>query len=353
MLYFGTKDRVLFFQEPSCFNKHTEKDVLKYAIGANMYIPATKHHIFEKLINNEFHEVGAITFCCEDAIPLAAVSEAEQNILGILKNLDKRYKKDKNLLNQLPLIFIRVRNVDQFRSFSSRLNKNTLRFLAGFNFPKFTSRNGREYFEILKNLSEKHNEVLYGMPILESEEIVEKETRLNELHSIQEILNEYSDYLLNIRVGGTDFSSIFGLRRSVDKTIYDIKVISDCLMDILNFFLRKSQGYVISGPVWEYFSYNEDSKEIIGLKRELDMDIQNGFQGKTIIHPSQINVVNERYIVPYHDFVDATNILEKTGGVFKSSEGNRMNEVAPHTNWALKIVARAKIFGVLERDATI
>lgn len=353
MLYFSNKDRLLFFQEPTCFNKHTEKDVLKFAIGANMYIPATKHHIFEKLINNEFHEVGAITFCCEDAIPVTAVAEAEENILNILRCLDRRYKKDKDLLNQLPLIFIRVRNVEQFRRFSSKLTKSTLRFLAGFNFPKFTSKNGREYFSILKNISEKHKDVLYGMPILESEEIVEKETRFSELHSIQEILSEYSDYVLNIRVGGTDFSSMFGLRRSVDKTIYDIKVISDCLMDILNFFLRKNQGYVISGPVWEYFSYMENSKEILGLKKELDLDIQNGFQGKTIIHPSQINVVNERYIVPYHDYIDAVNILSSQGGVFKSSEGNRMNEVAPHTNWAAKIVSCAKIFGVLEKDAKI
>ena len=56
------------------------------------------------------------------------------------------------------------------------------------------------------------------------------------------------------------------------------------------------------------------------------------------------------------EYIDAVNILnaiENKGGVFKSEGGNRMNEVNPHKNWAKKIVARAKIFGVADKEAVI
>ena len=130
-------------------------------------------------------------------------------------------------------------------------------------------------------------------------------------------------------------------------------MVADCFIDILNFFLRKQRGYIISGAVWEYFSNDEDSPEIHGLIKELKLDMENGFHGKTIIHPSQINVVNKQYVVNYGDYIDAMNILKSDGGVFKGYNGNRMNEVLPHRNWAEKIMARAEIFGVLEDRSSI
>jgi len=338
-----------FYKDPQPFNKYTEKDTLKYAIGANMYMPANKKNIFKKLINNEFNDVGAITLCMEDAIEESMVEEAQECTLDLLEHLHDVIVNNPNL--NIPLIFIRVRNVKQFEEFSGMLRKNHVSVLAGFNFPKFNSQNGASYFEILKSLSLKHNEILYGMPIIEDDDVIFKETRLYELDKIQKILSEYQEYVLNIRVGGTDFSSRYGLRRDVKNTIYDLKVIADCLMDILNFFLRKTCDYVISGPVWEYFSWDENSPEVKGLKKELELDIQNGFQGKTIIHPSQINIVNEKYIVKYEEYIDAINILNANGGVFKGAGGNRMNEVSPHLSWAKKIVARANVFGVYDKDA--
>lgn len=349
MKYFSNEDNLKFYKDPSSFDKHTDKEILKYAIGANMYMPATKKGIFDKLIKNEFNDVGAITLCMEDAIEESMLPEAQISAIDLLEHLHDTLLLKPNL--NIPLIFIRVRNVNQFRTFAKMLKKKHLEVLAGFNFPKFNSKNGDEYFDILKNLAEKNDEVLYGMPIIEDEDVIYKETRFYELEKIQNILLKYEKYVLNIRVGGTDFSSCYGLRRDVRNTIYDIKVVADCLMDILNFFLRKNCNYVVSGPVWEYFSWDENSDEVKGLKKELQLDIQNGFQGKTIIHPSQINFVNKEYIVNFDEYMDALNIINSEGGVFKGSAGNRMNEVSPHKNWAKKIIARANIFGVYDKDA--
>lgn len=349
MKYFKEKDELLFYQTPHAFTKHSRLEILKYAIGANLYMPGTQNNIFQKLVYNTFREIGSITLCLEDSIQESEVAEAEENVLKILNDLFFEQSAHPQIAEDLPLVFIRVRNVEQFYQFSKRLERTHLSVLAGFCFPKFDSENGNDYFSILKELKEKHHEILYGMPILEDRKLISLETRVEELSMIKEILLDHKDEILNIRVGGTDFSSVFGLRRSVDHTIYEIHPVADCLTMILNTFLP--YGFVISGPVWEYFSNDPKSKEIKGLKKELRLDLENGFFGKTIIHPSQINVVNQEYIVDYHDYIDAKDVLSREGGVSKGN--HRMNEAAPHHTWAKKILARAAVFGVLDENCTI
>lgn len=353
MIYFKNKDAFVFYKEPNKFNKYTDKEILQYSIGANMYMPGNKEKLFEKLIDKSFCEVGSITLCCEDAIKEEDLDAAEKNIIALLQKLLIAKENRFGAVDEIPLIFIRVRDVYQFERFSEMFDERLLRFVAGFVFPKFSSSNGEDYLKILDNMGKKHNEVLYGMPILEGEELIYKENRFKELEKVSKILSKYNKYILNIRVGGTDFSSRFGLRRSCYNSIYDIRVVADCLIDILNFFLRMESGYVVSGPVWEYFSYDEESPEIKGLINELKLDMQNGFYGKTIIHPTQIKHVNESFVVNYEEYQDALNILNSDGGVFKGAAGNRMNEVAPHTNWAKKIVSRAYVFGVLDKGAKL
>ena len=350
MRYFiDNKDcKYAFYSEPIYFDKYTPIETLKYSIGANLYTPATRKNLSEVILH-KIKDVGAITMCLEDAICDNEVEAGENNIL---KNLDEIYEycsnnKSKNIYKKMPLLFIRVRNIEEFTHLAKKIKRNHLKILCGFVFPKFNSKNGEKYFEILEKLSKTHQELQYGMPIIENGEAVYLETRIKELNKIKQILDEYSSYVLNVRVGATDISSIYGLRRKVNQTIYDIRVVSNCLTDIQNIFSRGNE-YVVSGPVWEYYSNNPNSKEIKGLKKELDLDISNGFFGKTIIHPSQINIVNESYIVDYDDYMDALNILRSSGGVSSSENKNRMNETKPHTAWAKMILNRAKIFGVLK-----
>lgn len=350
--YFKSTNNLKFAKMPESFDKNTPKDILKYAIGANMYMPGYQDNIYDKLVDNVYSNLGSMTLCCEDACAESRVEEAEDNIRSLLKKISYISKTNPKVYNTLPLVFVRVRNVDQFKRLAEKLDQDCFEILAGVNFPKFTSSNGREYYGILKMLSEKYNTKLYGMPILESKEVIFKETRFEELKKIQDILSEYSDYVLNIRVGGTDFSSLFGLKRSMKYTIYDLKVVSDCLIDIINFFLRQDFGYVVSGPVWEFISWDEESVEVQGLKKELELDIENGFHGKTVIHPSQIDFVNREYVVKESEYNDAVKIIQNGTGVFKGSNNN-MCECGPHANWAKKIVAKAKIYGVLDSDAQL
>jgi len=45
-------------------------------------------------------------------------------------------------------------------------------------------------------------------------------------------------------------------------------------------------------------------------------------------------------------------ILNTSGGVVKSHNANKMNEINPHRSWAKKITNRAKAYSVIENEAS-
>lgn len=353
MKYFESDINDVYYKEGILFNKYSEKNILKYAVAANLYMNSLMD-IYDKIILKKLEGVACITICFEDSIKESQVSMAQENVFLQLNKLSKAIKSGILDLNDVPLIFIRVRSMEQFIEFTRKLLKEEAQCLCGFVFPKFDQNNAYDYLSHTKYLSEKFDNKFYVMPILESENIIYKEHRVTSLVNIRNILKKYDDMILNIRVGGTDFSSKFGLRRSVCTSIYDIRVVCDCLIDIINFFSREDTNYIVSAPVFEYFNNNYDSKEVKGLLDEIKLDIENGFFGKTAIHPNQINYIKRSCIVNYENFIDAKRIIEsakmETGGVFKGENNNKMNEVSPHTNWAKKILERSKVFGVLKKE---
>lgn len=359
-----------FIREPESFNKYTDKEFLQYCPGATMYMPAIKDFT-EKILNRDMADLTTIVMCFEDACPEDRVPEAEENVIGMLDRLHQAVENGEIDYDDIPLIFCRVRSIDQFIHFSSMLNADRVKMLAGFNFPKFNSKNGAEYLLQLKLLNDTYGEILYGMPILEDERVAFKESRMDELRAIRSICNRYKDLILQIRVGATDFSSCFGVRRGVDYSIYDILPVREILSDILNVFAR-GNTYVVSGPVWEYFRASkrmmfeelprmdvEDmlwrrnhifNDEVDGLIREVILDKANGFVGRTVIHPTHVRFVNALQAVTEEAYNDALQILAADDGVVKSESNNKMNEIRPHTKWAEKIVMRGRAYGVIRNE---
>lgn len=209
-----------FVKEPIEFNKFTERDTLQYCLGATLYMPGTKD-IKDKLVNKQL-DVTSFVMCCEDAIKEDDLQLAEQNIYNHLDYFADLIENGELDFNDIPLIFIRVRNVEQFKNFASRLTMRQASILTGFNFPKFNSCNALETLKILDSVNKKLGVTLYGMPILEGHEIAFRESRNQELLLLRNILEPYKDLILNIRVGGTDMSSLFGVRRGINSTVYDI-----------------------------------------------------------------------------------------------------------------------------------
>lgn len=350
---------VQFSVEPVNFNRLSEKSLLQYCLGATLYMPGNMR-IVHKILQKELPGVAALALCFEDAIAEGDLPDAENNVIQTLTSLSKAMNAGKLSLDDVPLIFVRVRNTEQFKVFSQKLTDDLVKTLTGFVLPKFTTKNGDEYLSHLKALNHKFETALYGMPTLESREIAYKETRISELVGIRNLLRVYQESILNIRVGGTDFSSIFGVRRGIDQTIYNILTVSDCLSDILNIFNRDDEGYVLSAPVWEYYQTNKQAtpetrqhqvnKALDGLLHEVTLDIANGFIGKTVIHPSQVKVVNAMHAVTREAYDDAVQILDTPGGVIKSLSENKMNEINPHTSWAKRVLFRSRVYGVIEHE---
>lgn len=360
-----------FFVKPEDFNKYSDKELLQYCLGATMYMPGTKD-FSQKILKHDLPGLTSMVFCFEDACPEGDVEKAEKNVIHVLDVLATALENGELTYDELPLIFCRVRNQEQFIRFGEQLTKHHAKALTGINFPKFNAHNGDVYMFYLKHLNEELGEILYGMPIIEDSEVAFKETRLTELMEIRKILDKYKDIVLQVRVGATDFSSCFGVRRGVDYSIYDILTVREILSDVINVFGRNND-YVISGPVWEYFRASKQmmfeelpshdvedcllkripivNTEIDGLLREVILDKANGFVGRTVIHPTHIRYVNAMQAVTKEEYQDAIKILNsEKGGVFKGESNNKMNEVKPHTNWATKIYMRSRAYGVIENE---
>ena len=360
-----------FVVEPEHFNKYTDRDLLQYCLGATMYMPGYKDFL-EKILDNSMPGLTTMVLDFEDACPEERVPEAMENVHTLLAAVTDAVDSGRLDADLVPLIFVRIRDLAQFKAFGSKLTKKEARSLCGINFPKFNAENGYEYFAYLLDLNEQLDEVLYGMPIIEDPEVAYKETRISELIGIRKILDKYHRLVLQVRVGGTDFSSVFGVRRGVDYSLYDIMVVRECLSDIINVCARNND-YVVSGPVWEYFRAPKElmfeelpkhgledylmrrkpmvNNEIDVLLREVILDKANGFIGRTVIHPTHVKFVNALMAVTKEQYDDARQILGTGGGVVKGSGGNKMNEIRPHTNWANKIYNRGRAFGVIENEA--
>lgn len=371
-----------FYIKPSDFNNKSPKPVLSRALGATMYMPASRKSIADELLNQKHISLTSTVIDLEDALDSDNIEEGIENIFTQLLQLEEELEKAPEKRDTLPLLFIRVRNVGMLATFLNKAEKLTL--LTGFILPKFSSENGNAYLEHIAVANSKLQGIhkFYAMPVLEASNIIYKETRLSELMEIKRIVSNpnFQPIILNIRLGGTDFSGLYSIRRSIDTTIYDINVVADCLTDILNLFSRAEDDYVISGVVWEFFSQHNrilkpnlreapfiksggntgrlKRKTLVdgaldGLIKETLLDRSNGIVGKTIIHPSHIRVVNALQVVNEEDYKDALMILENQGkGVMKSTNGNKMNEMSPHIHWATKLIEKSKVYGVLRNEKT-
>ena len=90
------------------------------------------------------------------------------------------------------------------------------------------------------------------MPILEGVDTAQREPRLDTLLRLKEVLERHRQLVPCLRIGATDLSGLWGLRRPRDFTVYDLAVVRDIIADIVNVFARDADAPPISGPVWEY-----------------------------------------------------------------------------------------------------
>ena len=357
MKYFENYSKELlekaFFKKPQDFSKNEDVDFLKLTLGAHLVTPMTNTNIAQNIINKKYKDLITNVWDLEDGAGNIdrnlLISNLKSNLCTYTKEIE-----EKNIdINQLPFIFIRVKDLEMLKEIEAFSKE--LKYCNGIVIPKAEGDTLEDYIKIINRINKKENIFLYAIPILESKNAIIQDESINNLLKIKEITDRYKEMILNISTGGTDFSGKYGIRRKVDSDIYQLKVVNQCLTNILNIFTFES-NYIVTAPVWEYFNSKPKSKENIGLLKELKKDKENGMYTKVAIHPSQLLLIQLSYCVEYEEYIDAIQIIEgnsKKIGVLKSNNNNKMNELNTHTLWAQNVIKRAKIFGVFKENVNI
>jgi citrate lyase beta subunit len=358
------RDR-LFVRPPEPFAVDDEPERLGVALGATLYCPATRPRLAHDIVKRASEGVLSVVVCLEDSVPDSQLAAAERNAVAQLREVA-------GSAAPLPMIFVRVRNVRQIPMLVAELGEHA-GVLTGFVVPKFSEETGGRYLDAVVAAGETTGRRLLVMPVLESTDIGYIETRVSSLLGARRLIDKYRDLVPAVRVGATDLSGAYGLRRAREFTVWDLRVVADVICAVVNVFGRvDGGGYVVAGPVWEYFSAAERlfkpqlrespfvvheeralraqliAADLDGLIREVALDRANGLTGKTVIHPTHVAAVHALSVVAYEEYADACDVAatDGRGGAATSSFGNKMNESKPHTAWARRVMLRAESFGV-------
>lgn len=346
----------LFFRNPKPFSRASSREELRRALGPLLYMPSTGTRIAETILSGKIKGLVSAAICLEDSVGDVDRAFCIRNVMEQVDRIAAALKDETIPQNDLPLLFIRIRDYAMLEEMQDFLIRRS-DVVTGVILPKVTVANLREYLPRIEEINWRSEHTVYALPILESEEIITSTHRMRLLNTLRERIDPYYPYILNIRIGATDFSGLFGIRRQPETPVYSIAAVSGCIGDIVRTFGLRDR-YTISAPVWEYFGDPGQTplpKEIQGLLQECSLDLQNGLMGKAAIHPTQLVPVQALHAVPYEAFQDASGILAENSankGVLSSEAGNKMNELKPHERWAVKTLARAHIYGVYRKDKT-
>ncbi|SOC26520.1 HpcH/HpaI aldolase/citrate lyase family protein [Thalassospira xiamenensis] len=299
--------------------------ILPEALGASLYIPATRKDISAHANGLRLPYVRSMIFCTEDSIGLEEVSLALNNLRKSLPS----FKKTPNKLR-----FIRVRNASVMGQILSMEGASNV---DGFVLPKITAGNIGTYLDLLSS----HDKKFHLMPTLETAEVFDHEAmkKLRDLLLVRGV----QERILSLRIGGNDLFSVLGIRRSPERTIYETGL-GHTIGSLASTF--KPHGFNLTAPVFESFAHPEV------LKREVVQDLDHGLFGKTAIHPSQIPLIEHFYGVSQQEFEVATAILQDDApAVFNMH--NTMCEPATHRAASLKMVTRAEVYGIRDENLQI
>jgi citrate lyase beta subunit len=354
----------LFHRPPVAVTAESDLTTRALALGATLYVPATRANLVETVRKRAAEGSRSVVLDLEDAVADADLEAARGHVVAALDALAVDPPE--------AAVFVRVRTAEDMHHVCDRLTTG-IDVLHGFVLPKFRPESGEKFLEEVAARSAAAGRHLVVMPVMESREMVYRETRDDELAGARDVLDRYRDSVLAVRVGATDMSGAFGIRRDRDLTIYDVRVVADTIGAIVNHLGRSDgTGFVVTGPVWEYFADHERlfrpmlratpfaehdavrfrqqlvSRDIDGLLREVALDRANGLHGKTVIHPSHVAAVHSLSVVTHEEYQDAQAIASSSGGggVLASGYGNKMNELGPHRPWAEQTLRRAAVFGV-------
>ena len=308
-----------------------------YQLGASLYMPATRQDIWQVIKRDKLPTINSIIICLEDAVSHEDVELA----LERLRTLLGTWAEHVNSINDpsraaaihaqhptRPLVFIRPRSPMMLQQLADYAH---IDLIDGFVMPKVDMYSLSNWRMACQNLSVDH----LLMPTLET-------AALFNPHHNQELAiafkEAFSQPVFALRIGGNDLFAALRLRRPKNSIVYDTPI-GTLAYQLLGCFVP--HGFYLTAPVFEYL----DQPTL--FMQELNHDVSLGLVGKTVIHPSQIALVQQAYCVPLSTLDEAQAILHSEAkAVFKYN--NTMLEPATHRAWATEVVNRAEAFGTID-----
>ena len=282
-------------------------------LGASLYCPSTRTDLIA-LGNGKLPRLRSLIYCLEDAVHEHQLEYALENLRWTLPQLDLPG----------PTRFIRVRNpriAEQVSAFEG------LSAIAGVVVPKLTLANLEDYLNAI-------HPSLNLMLTLETKEVFS----LTAMERLRDALLERNlpNRIVSLRIGGNDLLSLLGLRRQRNQTVHE-GVLGFTIAQLVNVF--RPHGFNLTSPVYEVFD------DPITLMRESIQDLERGLFGKTIIHPTQIDVIERTYRVAQRDLEQAELILQPHAEAVFALDGT-MCEVSTHRAWAERVMLQAAVYGI-------
>lgn len=306
-----------------------------YQLGASLYMPATRQDIWQVIKRDKLPTINSIIICLEDAVSHHDVELALERLQTLLDTWAAHVDSINDPSNTdiqteqptRPLVFVRPRHPAMLELLSDFAH---IDLIDGFVMPKVDMYSLSNWRMACQNLS---SETLL-MPTLET-------AALFNPHHNQELAigfkEAFSQPIFALRIGGNDLFAALRLRRPKNSIVYDTPI-GTLAYQLLGCFVP--HGFYLTAPVFEYLD------QPMLFMQELNRDVNLGLVGKTVIHPSQIALVQQAYCVPLSTLDEAQAILHSEAkAVFKYN--NTMLEPATHRAWAQEVVNRAEVFGTI------
>jgi len=287
-------------------------------LGGTLFVPASHKNLEAVLSGKKYPDLRSVVIDFEDGLASADLQQALDKLPTLLANL-----KETKLLK-----FIRPQNQEMLQEL---LKLEFINNIDGFILPKFGLENAESYLSLFSLPSSPFP--WHIMPSIEGKELFD----IQQLQKLREILLHHQKQIICIRFGAQDMFRQLGLRQ--EGSIYDMLVPVQVIANLITTF--KPYGFEISAPVYPNFL------DLNGFQKEITYEFQNGLISKTIIHPNQIQALNELYKVSEEELRTALKILEKEDGIL-NIEGT-MGERKTQKDWASTLIKRKYLYGFLNK----
>lgn len=282
-------------------------------LGGTLFIPATHPHLSSVVGGSKYPRLRSVVIDFEDGIDNVSRPDALARLKALLPSLD----------SPKPFCFVRP---DTPETLAKMLCMKGIKNVDGFVLPKFGIDNADYWLNPL------FNKPFAFMPAIEGCDLFSQE----KLAELAEVLVPFREQIPTVRFGLEDMLRQLRMIRDCDTPLYSMIAPAQVIATMITVF--KPMGFNVSGGVYKCY------KDAEGFKAEVREDLRQGLFGKTLIHPSQIDMVEEVYRVAESELKMARTIVETDTNV--TTLDGTMLEKPTQLPWARTILERAELYGV-------